>query len=104
MDAENGYGHTPEEVAETIGQVADTGAVGASIEDYAATYGTGDLYDRVLSREEAAVTVANSLPFPFTLTARAECYLDTQTRSRNREGKPLSRSGRGLSICPRYQR
>ena len=77
VDAENGYGHTPEEVAETIHQVADTGAVGASIEDYAAAYGTGNLYDRVLSVEriEAAVEVATSLSFPFTLTARAECFL-----------------------------
>jgi len=77
VDAENGYGHTPEEVAETIRRVADTGAVGASIEDYAAAYGTGDLYDRHLAveRVEAAVAAAASLPFPFTLTARAECYL-----------------------------
>ena len=77
VDAENGYGHTPDEVAETIRRVADTGAVGASIEDYAAAYGTGDLYDRVLAVEriEAAATTAASLPFPFTLTARAECYL-----------------------------
>ena len=77
VDAENGYGHAPEEVAETIRRVADTGAVGASIEDYAAAYGTGDLYDRALSVEriEAAVAAAASLPFPLTLTARAECYL-----------------------------
>ena len=77
VDAENGYGHTPEEVAETIRRVADTGAVGASIEDYSAAYGTGDLYDRALSVEriEAAAAAAASLPFPFTLTARAECYL-----------------------------
>ena len=77
VDAENGYGHTPEEVAETIRRVADTGAVGASIDDYSAAYGTGDLYDRALSVEriEAAVATAASLPFPFTLTARAECYL-----------------------------
>ena len=77
MDAENGYGHTPEEVAETIRRVADTGAVGASIEDFSAAYGTGSLYDRVLAKEriEAAVAAAASLPFPFTLTARAECYL-----------------------------
>jgi len=77
VDAENGYGHTPEEVAETIRRVADTGAVGASIEDYAYSYGTGDLYDRVLAKEriEAAVAAAASLPFPFTVTARAECYL-----------------------------
>ena len=77
VDAENGYGHTPEEVAETIRRVADTGAVGASIEDFSPAYGTGGLYDRDLAvaRIEAAVTTAASLPFPFTLTARAECYL-----------------------------
>jgi len=77
VDAENGYGHMPEEVAETIHRAADTGAVGASIEDYSATFGAGGLYDRVLSVEriEAAVAAAASLPFPFTLTARAECYL-----------------------------
>ena len=77
VDAENGYGHTPEEVAETIRCVADTGAVGASIEDYSPACGTGDLYDRDLAvaRIEAAVATAASLPFPFTLTARAECYL-----------------------------
>ena len=77
MDAENGYGHTPEEVADTIRRIADTGAVGASIEDYSHAYGTGDLYDRVLAKEriEAAVAAAASLLFPFTLTARAECYL-----------------------------
>ena len=75
VDAENGYGHTPEDVAETIRRVAHTGAVGASIEDYAAAYGTGDLYDRVLAVERIEAATAASLPFPFTLTARAECYL-----------------------------
>ena len=77
VDAENGYGHTPEEVAETIRLVAGTGAVGASIEDFSSACGTGDLYDRNLAvaRIEAAVATAASLPFPFTLTARAECYL-----------------------------
>lgn len=60
-----------------LARVAETGAVGASIEDYAAAYGTGDLYDRVLAVEriEAAATTAASLPVPFSLTARAECYL-----------------------------
>ena len=77
VDAENGYGHTPEDVVETIRRVADTGAIGASIEDYSSAYGTGDLYDRVLAVEriEAAATAAASLSFPFTLTARTECYL-----------------------------
>ena len=43
-DAENGYGHTPDEVAETICLMAKAGAVGASIEDFATSYGTGKLY------------------------------------------------------------
>ena len=47
--------------------MAETGAVGASIEDYAAAYGTGDLYDRDLAVER--IEAAASLPFPFTLTA-----------------------------------
>jgi len=75
-DAENGYGHTPEEVAETIRRVADAGAVGASIEDYSADYDSG-LYarDHSVARIKAARAAADSLGFTFTLTARAECYL-----------------------------
>ena len=75
-DAENGYGHEPEQVAETIRKVAETGAVGANIEDYSASYGEG-LYDFDLSvkRIKAARAAADALDFEFTLTARAECYL-----------------------------
>ncbi len=75
-DAENGYGHMPIEVAESIRLFAGTGAVGASIEDYSSSYG-GALYDRHLAvdRIRAATEAAASLGFPFTLTARAECYL-----------------------------
>lgn len=75
-DAENGYGHEPEDVAESIRRFASAGAVGASIEDYSASYGK-NLYERKHSAEriEAARVSANALGFPFTLTARAECYL-----------------------------
>ncbi len=75
-DAENGYGHTPQAVAESIRLFADAGAVGASIEDHAASYGA-DLYERDLAFERirAAREAATSTGFPFTLTARAECYL-----------------------------
>ena len=75
-DAENGYGHEPLEVAESIRLFASAGAVGASIEDFAA--GSGDsLYERshAVERIRAAKEAAESLEFPFTLTARAECYL-----------------------------
>jgi 2-methylisocitrate lyase-like PEP mutase family enzyme len=75
-DLENGYGHTPEAAAETIRLAAEAGLVGGSIEDF-----TGDpaqpLYDfgEAVARVRAAVEAARSLPFPFTLTARAENFL-----------------------------
>ena len=76
IDLENGFGDAPEVVAETIRQAAETGAVGGSIED---STGRKDdpLYDRALAIERirAAVEVVSQLPFPFTLTARAENYL-----------------------------
>ena len=75
-DLENGFGDAPETVAETIRLAADAGLVGASIED-----ATGDperpIYDASLAAERiaAAVEAARALPFPFTLTARAENFL-----------------------------
>ena len=76
IDLENGFGDTPEIVAETIRLAAATGAVGGSIED--STQRPDDpLYESALAVERirAAVEVVRSLPFPFMLTARAENYL-----------------------------
>ena len=76
VDAENGYGESPEAVAECIRRCVEAGAVGAGIEDY-----TWDparpLYDRVLAAERirAAREAADASGVPFVLTARAECYL-----------------------------
>ena len=77
VDGENGYGHSPDEVADSIRQMAQTGAVGASIEDFSADYGTGKLYERdhSVERIRAAKSATDSLGFPFALTARAECFL-----------------------------
>jgi 2-methylisocitrate lyase-like PEP mutase family enzyme len=72
-DLENGYGDAPETCAETILLAAKAGLVGGSIED--ATGRADDpIYDFDLSvaRIKAAVAAARSLPFPFTLAARAE--------------------------------
>src|ERR1700722_11503753 len=72
-DLENGYGIDPEICAETILLAARAGLVGGSIEDT-----TGRRDDPILpfalsvARIKAAVEAAKSLPFPFTLTARAE--------------------------------
>jgi len=76
IDLENGFGDSPEIVAETIRLAAATGAVGGSIED--ATGRPDDpLYNRTLAAERirAAAEVVHDLPFPFMLTARAENYL-----------------------------
>lgn len=72
-DLENGFGDTPEICAETILAAAGVGLVGGSIED--ATGNDKDpIYNFELSvaRVKAAVEAARSLPFHFTLTARAE--------------------------------
>jgi 2-methylisocitrate lyase-like PEP mutase family enzyme len=75
-DFENGFGDAPEIVAETIRLGAATGVVGGSIEDAS---GNADhpIYEKELAVERirAAVETAHSLPFPFTLTARAENFL-----------------------------
>ena len=76
IDLENGFGDSPESVAETIRLAAATGAVGGSIED--ATGRQDDpIYERALAIERirAAAEVVRELPFPFMLTARAENYL-----------------------------
>ena len=72
-DLENGFGHEPSQVAETIRLAAAAGLVGGSIEDFSGE----SLYpmDQALPRIEAAVQAARALPFHFTLTARCENFL-----------------------------
>lgn len=75
-DLESGFAATPEGVAETIRAAADAGLVGGSIEDATGSAGNpvrplAEAVDRVT----AAVEAARALPFPFTVTARAENYL-----------------------------
>jgi 2-methylisocitrate lyase-like PEP mutase family enzyme len=75
-DLENGYADDPEAAAQIIPMAAQAGVVGGSIED-----ASGDperpVYDFTLAVERvaAAVQAARRLPFPFTLTARAENFL-----------------------------
>lgn len=75
-DLEKGFGDDPKTVAETIRLGAKAGLVGGSIED-----ASGDshrpIYDHAhaVERVAAAIEAAHALPFPFTLTARAENFL-----------------------------
>jgi 2-methylisocitrate lyase-like PEP mutase family enzyme len=75
-DLENGFGDDPETAAETIRLGAEAGLVGGSIED---SSGRRDnpIYEleHAAERIRAAAELAHSLPFTFTLTARAENYL-----------------------------
>jgi len=75
-DLENGFGDSPDTVAQTILLAAAAGLVGGSIEDSpskpdAPVYEFAHAVDRV----RAAAEAAHGLAFPFTLTARAENFL-----------------------------
>ncbi|HUI61882.1 MAG TPA: isocitrate lyase/phosphoenolpyruvate mutase family protein [Steroidobacteraceae bacterium] len=79
-DLEKGFGDSPEVVAETVRLAAGAGLVGCSIEDATGNdaqplYGLAQAAERIAAAAEAA----KALPFPFTLTARAENFLRGRT-------------------------
>ena len=71
-DLENGFGHRPEDCAETIKLGADAGLVGGSIEDFNGTPGDQYPIEQAKDRVVASVEAARALPYDFVLTARAE--------------------------------
>lgn len=76
-DLENGFGHAPEDAAETIRRAGmEAGLVGGSIED-ASGDAARPIYDmsHAVERVSAAAAAARALPFPFVFVARAENYL-----------------------------
>jgi 2-methylisocitrate lyase-like PEP mutase family enzyme len=75
-DLEKGFGDAPEVVAKTVQLAAEVGLVGCTIED-ATRNEDRPLYDFGLAVERvaAAAQAARTLPFPFTLTARAHNFL-----------------------------
>ena len=75
-DLENGFGHEPSVVAETVRLAAEHGLVGCSVED--STGESGDPiydFDSAVARIGAAVAAARSTGFDFVLTARSELFL-----------------------------
>jgi 2-methylisocitrate lyase-like PEP mutase family enzyme len=74
-DLENGFGDEPETAAETIRLAAKAGACGGSIEDVPRNRGRAYEFAHALDRVRAAVEAVRSLPFRFTLTARAENFI-----------------------------
>ena len=75
-DLDNGFGHSPGTVAETVRLAAESGLVGCTIED-STRDPSSPLYDFTLAVERirAGAQAARALPFPFALTARAHNFL-----------------------------
>jgi 2-methylisocitrate lyase-like PEP mutase family enzyme len=104
VDLENGYGPDPDDAARAIERIAEAGAVGGSIEDYDPA---GHLYERshAVERVAAAVEAARALPFPFTLTARAENHIRGNPDLEDTIGRLLAfeRAGADVLYAPGLQ-
>jgi 2-methylisocitrate lyase-like PEP mutase family enzyme len=76
MDAENGYGDSAELVSKNMKKIVETSVVGANIEDYTGK-NNKPLYDKKLATEriQAAKEAVSNIGYPFTLTARTDCFL-----------------------------
>jgi len=76
-DLEKGFGDAPADAARAITRAAEVGLVGGSIED-ATGRREAPIFDIGLATERvaAAAEAARALPFPFTLTGRAENFLN----------------------------
>lgn len=76
VDSEDGYGETPEAVAETFALLIAAGAAGGSIEDHPREPGSALLsVTETCERIAAARGAIDRAGRPFVLTARAECFL-----------------------------
>ncbi|MBF9034434.1 isocitrate lyase/phosphoenolpyruvate mutase family protein [Rhodobacterales bacterium HKCCE2091] len=72
-DFENGFGDTPDEVAETVRLAGEIGLSGCGIEDTRVAEGAPSYdFDLAVERIRAAVAGARALGRPFVLTARAD--------------------------------
>jgi 2-methylisocitrate lyase-like PEP mutase family enzyme len=72
-DFENGFGDSPDEMAETIRLAAEVGLSGCSIEDTQMVEGNPAYsFDLAVERIRAAADTARSLGRPFVLCARAD--------------------------------
>lgn len=78
-DLENGFGHSPEAVVETVQGAIEVGLSGCSIEDYT-TDPQSPYYplDEAVERIRAAVDAKNRIAPDFVLTARSEGPVKTQ--------------------------
>lgn len=71
-DFENGFGHSPEDCAETVRLSAEIGLAGISIEDAAFPGDEAYPFDEAVERIRAAAAAARALPDDFVFVARAD--------------------------------
>ena len=71
-DFENGFGHTPEDCAETVRLSAEVGLAGISIEDAALPEDRAYPFAEAVERIRAAAAATRALPGDFVLVARAD--------------------------------
>ncbi len=75
-DLEKGFGDSPQVVAVTIREAAQTGLAGCSIEDHTGRQDAPIFdFELAVERIHAAVEACRALPHDFVLTARCENYL-----------------------------
>lgn len=105
-DLENGFGDSPEAVAETIRRAAEAGLVGCTIEDSVPNprNPAQPLYDFALAVERiaAGAEAARSLGFPFQLTARAHnlLYPDGQLEETVHRLQAYEKAGADVLFAP----
>ena len=105
-DLEEGYGESPDDVADTIALTLSAGAAGGNIEDF-----TGDrarpLYEQELAadRIRAARAAVDAAGEPFVLVGRTDALLTGASAGRvRRAGQRLSRGRGGLRVRARRRR
>ena len=102
-DLGNGFGDSPESVAQTVRLAAEAGLVGCTIED-ATGNAEKPLYDDELAVERiaAGAEAARALPFPFLLTARAHNLLFANPRLDHAISRlqAFERAGAGVLFAP----
>lgn len=105
-DLENGFGDSPEAVAETVRCAAEAGLVGCTIEDAIpnAANPSQPLYDFTLAVERiaAGAEAARALNFPFQLTARTHNLLfpNGQLKETVRRLQAFEKAGADVLFAP----
>ncbi len=76
-DFENGFGHAPEDVAETVRLSGEVGLAGISIEDAALPDDRAYPFEEAVERIRAGAAAAQALPDDFVLVARADGVMNS---------------------------